>query len=71
MGIGKSDVAFRLVIFLGLCAVTTLICSCAIEHYATLEATLEQSTDSTKLTLSLKGVPTGMEDEIKRNLEGY
>lgn len=41
------------------------------EHSAILTITLDQSTDSTKMTLSLDGVPTGMQDEIKRNLEGY
>ncbi|KAG6861540.1 hypothetical protein C0995_015273 [Termitomyces sp. Mi166 len=40
-------------------------------HSATLTTTLEQSSDSTKITFSLDGVPTGMEDEIKRNIEGY
>ncbi|KAI0053964.1 hypothetical protein FA95DRAFT_22546 [Auriscalpium vulgare] len=40
-------------------------------HEATLTTTLDQSTDSTKVTLSLEGVPTGMEDELRRNLEGY
>ncbi|KAF8517572.1 activator of Hsp90 ATPase [Hysterangium stoloniferum] len=40
-------------------------------HVATLTTTLEQSSDSTKLVLSLAGVPKGMEDEIHRNLEGY
>ncbi|KAF5388977.1 hypothetical protein D9757_005062 [Collybiopsis confluens] len=40
-------------------------------HEGTLTTTLDQSTDSTKITLVLDGVPLGMEDEIKRNLEGY
>ncbi|KAG6910285.1 hypothetical protein DXG01_011682 [Tephrocybe rancida] len=40
-------------------------------HSATLTTTLEQSSDSTKVKFSLAGVPTGMEDEIKRNIEGY
>ncbi|KAF8197507.1 activator of Hsp90 ATPase [Pholiota molesta] len=40
-------------------------------HEATLTTTLDQSTDSTKVTFSLTGVPTGREDEIKRNIEGY
>ncbi|KAJ3785742.1 activator of Hsp90 ATPase [Lentinula aff. detonsa] len=40
-------------------------------HIGTLTTTLQQSSDSTKITLSLAGVPLGMEDEIKRNLEGY
>ncbi|KAJ4487591.1 activator of Hsp90 ATPase [Lentinula aciculospora] len=40
-------------------------------HTGTLTTTLKQSSDSTKITLSLTGVPLGMEDEIKRNLEGY
>ncbi|KAI5123374.1 hypothetical protein M0805_001795 [Coniferiporia weirii] len=41
------------------------------EHLATLTTALEQSSDSTKLTLSLDGVPSGLEDEMKRNMEGY
>ncbi|KAF8479290.1 activator of Hsp90 ATPase [Russula ochroleuca] len=40
-------------------------------HAATLTTVLEQSTDSTKVTFTLDGVPTGMEDETRRNLEGY
>ncbi|KZV71608.1 hypothetical protein PENSPDRAFT_577383 [Peniophora sp. CONT] len=40
-------------------------------HEATLTTTFDQSTDSTKVTFTLSGVPKGMEDELKRNLEGY
>jgi activator of HSP90 ATPase len=40
-------------------------------HTATLTTDIVQSSDSTKITFTLSGVPTGMEDEIKRNLEGY
>lgn len=40
-------------------------------HYATLATTFDQSTDSTKVTWSLSGVPLGSEDEIERNLKGY
>ncbi|THH16146.1 hypothetical protein EW146_g4433 [Bondarzewia mesenterica] len=40
-------------------------------HEAILTTTLAQATDSTKVTFSLDGVPTGMEDEIRRNIEGY
>ncbi|KAG5649724.1 hypothetical protein H0H81_002368 [Sphagnurus paluster] len=40
-------------------------------HAGTLTTTLEQSTDSTHVKFSLAGVPTGIEEEIKRNLEGY
>ncbi|EDR03222.1 uncharacterized protein LACBIDRAFT_192730 [Laccaria bicolor S238N-H82] len=40
-------------------------------HAATLTTKLEQSSDSTKVTFSLVGVPKGQEDEIKRNIEGY
>ncbi|CAA7270945.1 unnamed protein product [Cyclocybe aegerita] len=40
-------------------------------HEATLTTTLDQSTDSTKVKFSLAGVPSGMEEEIKRNIEGY
>jgi len=37
----------------------------------TMTITFDQSSDSTKMTLSLDGVPTGLQDEIKRNIEGY
>jgi len=40
-------------------------------HMGTLVTTLVQSSDSTKVTFSLEGVPKGLEDEIQRNLEGY
>ncbi|KAL0569391.1 Co-chaperone [Marasmius crinis-equi] len=40
-------------------------------HTATLTTTLDQSSESTKVTWVLEGVPKGQEDEIKRNLEGY
>lgn len=40
-------------------------------HEATLTTTLDQSTDSTKVKFSLAGVPLGMEEELKRNIEGY
>ncbi|KAG1743411.1 activator of Hsp90 ATPase [Suillus lakei] len=41
------------------------------EHFAILRTTFEQSSDSTKVTFTLDGVPKGKEDEITRNLEGY
>jgi len=40
-------------------------------HFATLTTTLVQSSDSTNVKFLLDGVPTGMESEIRRNLEGY
>ena len=40
-------------------------------HTGTLTTTLEQSTDSTTVIFSLAGVPTGMEEEIRKNIEGY
>ncbi|TFL07333.1 activator of Hsp90 ATPase [Pterulicium gracile] len=40
-------------------------------HQATLTTTFEQSTDSTKVKWSLANVPKGVEDELKRNIEGY
>ncbi|KAK7455114.1 Co-chaperone, variant 2 [Stygiomarasmius scandens] len=40
-------------------------------HSGTLTTTLDQSSDSTKVTLTLEGVPLGQEDEIRRNIEGY
>ncbi|KAI0658822.1 activator of Hsp90 ATPase [Cubamyces menziesii] len=40
-------------------------------HSATLTTTLEQGSDSTKVTWALDGVPLGMEEEITRNLQGY
>ncbi|KAI0707943.1 activator of Hsp90 ATPase [Earliella scabrosa] len=41
------------------------------DHNATLTTTLEQGSDSTKVTWRLSGVPLGMEEEITRNLQGY
>jgi len=41
------------------------------DHFATLTTTLKQAEDSTTVTFTLDGVPTGMEDEITRNLQGY
>jgi len=40
-------------------------------HSATLTTSLVQSSDSTKVTWNMTGVPVGMEDEIQRNLQGY
>ncbi|THG99824.1 hypothetical protein EW026_g2585 [Hermanssonia centrifuga] len=40
-------------------------------HFATLTTTLDQSTDHTKVIWSLSGVPLGMEDEIKGNIQRY
>ncbi|CDO70015.1 hypothetical protein BN946_scf184354.g17 [Trametes cinnabarina] len=40
-------------------------------HVATLTTTLEQGSDSTKVTWALDGVPLGMEEEITRNIQGY
>ncbi|KAH0827190.1 activator of Hsp90 ATPase [Lanmaoa asiatica] len=41
------------------------------EHEATLTTTFEQSSDSTKVTFTLAGVPKGLEDELGRNIDGY
>ncbi|KAJ7928431.1 activator of Hsp90 ATPase [Mycena leptocephala] len=40
-------------------------------HHATLTTTIVQGSDSTTVKFVLDGVPTGMEEEIKRNVEGY
>ncbi|KAF9792814.1 activator of Hsp90 ATPase [Thelephora terrestris] len=40
-------------------------------HEATFTTTLIQSSESTTVKFTLKGVPLGREDEIKRNIEGY
>ena len=40
-------------------------------HEATLTTTLEQASDSTKVTWALRGVPVGMESEIEQNINGY
>ncbi|KAF8912144.1 activator of Hsp90 ATPase [Gymnopilus junonius] len=40
-------------------------------HEAALTTTLEQGDESTKVTFHLAGIPLGMEEEIKKNLEGY
>jgi len=42
-----------------------------IGHFACLTTTFEQSSDSTKVTWTMTGVPVGSEDEIKYNLQGY
>jgi len=39
-------------------------------HFGTLTTTLDQSTDSTKVKFSLKGIPEGTQ-EMERNLERY
>ncbi|EMD38236.1 hypothetical protein CERSUDRAFT_82487 [Gelatoporia subvermispora B] len=41
------------------------------DHHATLTTTLEQGSDSTKVTWRLEGIPLGMEEETERNLQGY
>ncbi|OCH92085.1 hypothetical protein OBBRIDRAFT_791602 [Obba rivulosa] len=41
------------------------------DHVATLTTTLDQGADSTKVIWRLQGVPTGMEEETERNLQGY
>ncbi|KAJ7072657.1 activator of Hsp90 ATPase [Mycena amicta] len=41
------------------------------DHTATLTTTIAQSSDYSTVTFVLAGVPTGMEEEIKRNIEGY
>ncbi|EJF66310.1 hypothetical protein DICSQDRAFT_78669 [Dichomitus squalens LYAD-421 SS1] len=41
------------------------------DHTATLTTTLDQGSDSTKVTWQLDGVPLGIEEEITRNLNGY
>lgn len=40
-------------------------------HFATLTTTFDQGSDYTKLTLCLDGVPLGVEEETRHNLEGY
>ncbi|KAF5348953.1 hypothetical protein D9758_014228 [Tetrapyrgos nigripes] len=40
-------------------------------HTGNLTTTFDQSSDSTKVTLNLEGVPLGQQDEIRRNIEGY
>ncbi|KAH9832879.1 activator of Hsp90 ATPase [Rhodofomes roseus] len=40
-------------------------------HVATLTTTLDQGSDSTKVSWRLEGVPLGTEEEIQRNLQGY
>jgi len=40
-------------------------------HEGQLTTTLNQQSDSTKVEFKLSGVPRGMEDEIRKNIEGY
>ena len=70
MGAFQPNVAIRYVA-LSWQTSSLLILHLLSEHFATLTTTLDQASDSTKLTLNLDGVPTGMEDELKRNIEGY
>ena len=54
------------------CSDAEVLNTCAhVEHTATLTTTLDQGSDSTKVTWQLDGIPLGMEDEITRNLQGY
>jgi len=41
------------------------------DHVATLTTTLDQGSDSTKVSWRLEGIPLGMEEETQRNLQGY
>lgn len=41
------------------------------DHEGQLTTTLNQQSDSTKVEFKLSGVPRGMEDEIRKNIEGY
>lgn len=41
------------------------------DHEGKLTTTLDQQTDSTKVEFKLSGVPLGLEDEIRKNIEGY
>ena len=50
------------------CNYPLLLLTSVQEHFATLTMTFDQSSESTKLTLTLDGVPTGQEDEIKLEL---
>lgn len=68
MGVDQPDLAIGyacLAYFLN----SHLICD--VEHEATLTTTFEQSSDSTKVTFALAGVPKGLEDELERNIDGY
>lgn len=40
-------------------------------HYGTLGVSLEQGSASTKLSLSLEGVPVGKEEETEKGLDIY
>ncbi|KAG8972517.1 hypothetical protein FRB90_010189, partial [Tulasnella sp. 427] len=40
-------------------------------HSATLTTTLDQGSDSTRVVFALDGVPSGQEDEIRGNINGY
>ncbi|KAI9639523.1 activator of Hsp90 ATPase [Dioszegia hungarica] len=41
------------------------------DHYATLTTSLAQGSDSTTVTFSLDGVPTGQEDDLKRAIDQF
>jgi activator of HSP90 ATPase len=40
-------------------------------HYGTLKASIEQGSNTTKLSLDLEGVPVGKEEETEKGLEIY
>ena len=73
MGTAESDLAERLVFSVFCHALHPLMASVLllIGHDAVLTTTIDQETDTTKVTFKLDGVPTGLEDEIRANLEGY
>ena len=73
MGTAKSHLAFR---YVPLSPFTPIKKALTLElppvdHTATMPTSLAHSSDSTKVTFRLEGVPSGMEEEIKRNVEGY
>jgi activator of HSP90 ATPase len=48
--------------------------TCPDDHKATLTTALDQSPESfysTKVSLALANIPKGLEDTIKRDLEGF
>jgi activator of HSP90 ATPase len=77
VGVAKSNLAERLVFSFFILSKTAFTISLwdrvvvKTGHEAILTTTIDQESDSTKVTFTLNGVPTGLEDEIRNNIEGY
>ena len=71
MGTVEPNMAFRYTLFAVRVLGSFADRLAFLDHFAKLTTTLDQGSDSTKVTWTLEGVPLGMEEEINRNLNGY